>query len=105
MRYCVDGGGKLLMSFDAGGHLRFAASTSFSTHIHRLRTGSSLLRVKHLYPRALWIGRMLLRAGHRSRVVFGSCSCGTVSFVAITNVRTPAKIRQYAALARVPRAR
>jgi hypothetical protein len=105
MRYCIDGGGKLLMAFDDTGRLRFAASTSFSTHVHGLRTGSSLLRVKHVYPHAFWIGRLLLRAYHGSRVVFGSCSCGSVSFVAITNLRTAAQIRDYAARARVPRAR
>jgi hypothetical protein len=105
MRYCVDGGGALLMAFDARGRLRLAASTSFSTRVHKLRTGSSLLRVKHVYPHAFWIGRLLLRAGHGSRVVFGSCSCGTVSFVAVTDARTPAKIRYYAKRARVPRAR
>jgi hypothetical protein len=105
MRYCIDGGGKLLMAFDDTGRLRFTASTSFSTHIHRLRTGSSLVRVKRVYPHAFWIGRLLLRADHGSRVVFGSCSCGSVSFVAITNLRTAAQIREYAARARVPRAR
>jgi hypothetical protein len=105
MRYCVDGGGKLLMAFDTHGRLRLAASTSFSTRIRKLRTGSSLVRVKHAYPHAFWIGKQLLRAGHGSRVVFGSCSCGSVSFVAITNVRTPPKIRYYAKLAGVPRAR
>jgi hypothetical protein len=105
MRYCVDGGGKLLMSFDTRGRLRLAASTSFSTRIRKLRTGSSLVRVKRVYPHAFWIGKQLLRAGHGSRVVFGSCSCGSVSFVAITNVRTAPKIRYYAKLAGVPRAR
>jgi hypothetical protein len=105
MSYCIDGGGKLLMAFDDAGRLRFAASTSFSTHIHRLRTGSSLVRVKDVYPHAFWFGRLLLRADHGSRVVFGSCSCGSVSFVAITNLRTAAQIRYYAARARVPRAR
>jgi hypothetical protein len=105
MRYCVDGGGALLMAFDGRGRLRLAASTSFSTHVHKVRTGSSLLRVKRVYPHAFWIGRLLLRAGHGSRVVFGSCSCGSVSFVAITDARTPAKIRRYAQRAGVPRAR
>jgi hypothetical protein len=105
MSYCIDGGGKVLMAFDGRGRLRFAASTSFSTHVHGLRTGSSLVRVKHVYPHAFWIGRLLLRADHGSRVVFGSCGCGSVSFVAITNLRTAAQIRDYAARARVPRAR
>ncbi|MFL5840417.1 MAG: hypothetical protein ACJ77Z_08195 [Thermoleophilaceae bacterium] len=105
MRYCVEGGGALLIAFDARGRLRVAASTSFSTHVHRVRTGSSLRRVKHVYPHAFWIGRLLLRAGHGSRVIFGSCSCGSVSFVGITDARTPAKIRYYAKRAGVPRAR
>src|SRR3954447_8835017 len=105
MRYCVDGGGKLLMAFDARGHLRFAASTSFSTRVHRLRTGSSLRHVKRIYRHAFWIGKQLLRAGHASRVVFGSCSCGSVAFVGVTNARTPPKIRYWARRAGVPRAR
>jgi hypothetical protein len=105
MRYCVDGGGELLMAFDTRGHLRLAASTSFSTRVRKLRTGSSLLRVKRVYPHAFWIGRLLLRAGRGSRVVFGSCSCGSVSFVAITDARAPAKIRYWARQAGVPRAR
>jgi hypothetical protein len=105
LRYCVDGGGKLLMAFDARARLRLAASTSFSTHIHKLRTGSSLVRVKRVYPQALWIGKQLLRASRRSRVVFGSCSCGTVAFVAVTNASSAAQIRYYAGLAGVPRAR
>jgi hypothetical protein len=97
LRYCVDGGGKLLLAFDGHRRLRLAASTSFSTRIHRLRTGSSLQRVKRVYPRALWIGKRLLRASRRSRVVFGACSCGRVSFVAVTNAHSPARIRYYAA--------
>ena len=104
MRYCVEGGGKLLLSFDTAGKLRFVASTSFSTRIHKIRTGSSLLRVKHVYPHAFWIGKRLLRAGHRSRVVFGSCSCGSVAFVAVTNAVSAAGIRYYAKRAGVPRA-
>jgi hypothetical protein len=105
MRYCVQGGGKLLMAFDAGGRLRLAASTSFSTHIRGLRTGSSLVHVKRIYPRARWIGKQLLRASRTSRVVFGSCSCGALAFVAVTNLSSPAKIRYYASKAGVPRAR
>jgi hypothetical protein len=85
--------------------LRFAASTSFSTHVHRLRTGSSLRRVKRVYPHARWIGKRLLRARSGSRVVFGSCSCGSVAFVAVTNLRSAAQIRYYAKKAGVPRAR
>jgi hypothetical protein len=104
MRYCVDGGGKLLMAFDSAGRLRLAASTSFSTHIHRVRTGSSLRRVKRVYPHARWIGKRLLRADRNSRVVFGSCSCGSVAFVGVTNARTAAQIRYYARQAGVPRA-
>jgi hypothetical protein len=105
LRYCVDGGGKLLMAFDTAGRLRLAASTSFSTRIHRLRTGSSLRRVQRVYPHARWIGKRLLRASRRSRVVFGSCSCGSVAFVAVTNVRSAGQIRHYARRAGVPRAR
>jgi hypothetical protein len=105
LRYCVNGGGELLMSFDPRGRLRLAASTSFSTHVHRLRTGSSLGHVKRVYPHALWIGKQLLRASRRSRVVFGSCSCGTVAFVAVTNVRSVTAIRSYARRAGLPRAR
>jgi hypothetical protein len=93
------------MAFDTRGRLRLAASTSFSTHIHRLRTGSSLRHVKRVYPRARWIGKQLLRANRRSRVVFGSCSCGALAFVAVTNARSPAQIRFYARRAGVPRAR
>jgi hypothetical protein len=105
MRYCVSGGGSLLMAFDGRGRLRLAASSSFSTHVHGLRTGSSLTHVKRVYPHAFWIGTRLLRAGHRSRVVFGSCSCGSVAFVAVTDARTPAQIRHWARRAGVPRAR
>jgi hypothetical protein len=105
LRYCVDGGGKLLMGFDRHGRLRLAASTSFSTHVHRLRTGSSLRHVKRVYPHAFWIGTRLLRAGRRSRVVLGSCSCGSVAFVAVTDARTVPQIRYYARQAGVPRAR
>ena len=76
-----------------------------STRVHRLRTGSSLRRVKRVYPHARWIGRQLLRARRGSRVVLGSCSCGSVSFVAVTNVKRPAKIRYYAHRAGLPRAR
>jgi hypothetical protein len=103
-RYCVDGGGSLLMAFDSSGRLRLAATTSFSTHIHRLRTGSSLRHVRRVYPHAVWIGKRLLRAGRRSRVVFGSCSCGAVAFVAVTNARSAGKIRYSARHAGVPRA-
>ena len=90
MRYCVEGGGELRLAFDTSGRLRFVASTSFSTRIRKIRTGSSLLRVKHVYPHAFWIGKRLLRAAHGSRVVFGSCSCGSVAFVAMSpyNVRS-----------------
>jgi hypothetical protein len=95
LRWCVDGGGQLRAAFDARRRLRLAASTSFSTHVHKLRTGSSLRHVKRVYPHAFWIGKRLLRAGHGSRVVFGSCSCGSVAFVAITNLRRPAQIRAY----------
>jgi hypothetical protein len=104
MRYCVEGGGKLLLAFDTAGKLRLAASTSFSTHIRRVRTGSSLVRVKHVFPHARWIGKRLLRTTARSRVVLGSCSCGSVSFVAITTARSAGKIRYYAKKAGVPRA-
>ncbi|HEX4720680.1 MAG TPA: hypothetical protein VH300_19320 [Thermoleophilaceae bacterium] len=96
MGYCVDGGGKLAMAFDRRGRLRLAASTSFSTHVHRIRTGSSLIRVKRAYPRAFWIGKRLLRARRGSRVLFGSCSCGSVAFVAVSDARTAAKLRYYA---------
>ena len=96
MRYCVDGGGKLVLAFDRAGRLRLAASTSFSTHVQRIRTGSSLRRVKRVYPHALWVGKQLLRAGRRSRVLFGSCSCGSVAFVAVSDARTAAKLRYYA---------
>lgn len=94
-----------MMGFDRRGRLRLAASTSFSTHVNRLRTGSSLRHVKRVYPHALWIGRELLRARRGSRVVFGSCSCGSVAFVAVTDARSAAKIRYYARRAGVPRAR
>ncbi len=105
MRYCVAGGGSLLVALDRGGRVRLVASTSFSTHVHRVRTGSSLRHVKRAYPHAFWIGKRLLRSRHRSRLVFGSCSCGSVSFVAITDARTPAKIRYWARRAGVPAAR
>jgi hypothetical protein len=104
MRYCVNGGGVLRLAFDGHDRLRFVASTSFTTHIHRIRAGSSLLRVKHVYPHAFWIGKRLLRAGHGSRVVFGSCSCGSVAYVAITDIRGAASIRYYAGRAGLPRA-
>ena len=104
LRYCVDGGGKLLMAFDKRGRLRLALSTSFSTHVRGLRTGSSLRHVKRVYPHAFWIGKQLLRAGHRSRVVLASCSCGSVAFVAVTDARAPAKMRYWARRAGVPRA-
>jgi hypothetical protein len=103
LRYCVDGGGALMMAFDTAGRLRLAASTSFSTRVHELRTGSSLRRVKQVYPRAVLIGDRLLRAARGSRVVLGSCGCGSVSFVAVTNVRTASQIRRYARIAGVPR--
>jgi hypothetical protein len=105
LRYCIDGGGKLMMAFDGHGRLRLAASTSFSTRVHGLRTGSSLRHVKRVYRHALWIGKQLLRARRGSRVAFGSCSCGSVSFVAISDARSAAKLRYYARRAGVPRAR
>jgi hypothetical protein len=105
MSYCVNGGGKLLIAFDTAARVRFVASTSFSTRIHRIRTGSSLRRVKRVYPHALWIGKRVLRAGRGSRVVFGSCSCGSVAWVAVTDAGSPARIRYYAKRAGVPRAR
>jgi hypothetical protein len=105
MRYCVSGGGKLLLAFDGPGRLRMVASTSFSTRVHSLRTGSSLRHVKRVYPHALWIGKKLLRAKRGSRVVFGSCSCGSVAFVAVTNAGSRGRIRYYAKRAGVPRAR
>jgi hypothetical protein len=105
LRYCVDGGGKLQMAFDDHGRLRLAASTSFSTHVRKLRTGSSLRHVKRVYPHARWIGRGLLRAGRRSRVIFGSCSCGSVAFVAVTNARSAGQVRYYVRRAGLPRAR
>ena len=95
MRYCVEGGGELRMAFDPRGRLRLAASTSFSTRIRGLRTGSSLLHVKRVYPHARWIGRQILRAGRRSRVLFGSCSCGSVAFVAVSDARSPAQMRYW----------
>src|SRR3954454_3830530 len=95
LRYCVDGGGKLLLAFDKRGRLRLAASTSFSTRVHRLRTGTSLRRVKRVYPHARWIGRRLLRASRHSRVVFGACSCGSVSFVAVTKAGSNARVRYW----------
>lgn len=104
LRYCVDGGGELLMAFDASGRMRLAASTSFSTRVHQLRTGSSLAHVKRVYPHARWIGKQLLRASRRSRVIFGSCSCGSVSFVGVTSAASDGRIRHYARLAGVPRA-
>lgn len=105
MRYCVDGGGKLLVALDGRGRVRFVASTSFSTHVRHLRTGSSLRHVKEVYPHAFWIGKRLLRASRRSHVLFGSCGCGSVAYVAVTNVRRPAKVRYWARRAGVPRAR
>ena len=104
MRYCVEGGGKLLMAFDKHGRLRLALSTSFSTHVHGLRTGSSLRHVKRVYRRAFWIGKQLLRAGHTSRVVLGSCSCGSLAFVAVTDAKSPAKIRYWVRRVGAPRA-
>ena len=104
MRYCIDGGGKLLMAFDHRHVLRLAASTSFSTHVRGLRAGSSLRHVKRVYPHAFWIGRQLLRAGRRSRVLFGSCSCGSIAFVAVTDAQTSAKMRYWTRRAGVPRA-
>jgi hypothetical protein len=105
LRYCVRSGGKLVMAFDHGGRLRLAASTSFGTRVRKLRTGSSLARVKRVYPHARWIGKQLLRASRKSRVVLGSCSCGSVSFVGVTNARTPAQIRFYVKRAGLPRSR
>ena len=105
LRYCVEGGGDLVMAFDHGGRMRLAASTSFGTHVRRLRTGSSLTQVKRTYPHARWIGKQLLRASRRSGVVFGSCSCGSVAFVAVTNARTAGQIRYYARRSGLPRAR
>jgi hypothetical protein len=105
MRYCVSGGGKLLLAFDTAARLRLVASTSFSTHVRRIRTGSSLRRVRRAYPHAYWIGKRVLRARRGSRAVFGSCSCGSVAYVAITNVRRAAGIRYYLKRAGVPRGR
>jgi hypothetical protein len=105
MRYCVEGGGSMFMALDARNRLRLAASTSFSTYINHIRPGSSLFHVKRAYPHAFWIGKQLLRAGHGSRVLFGSCSCGSVAFVAVTDAHTPAKMRYWARRAGVPRAR
>jgi hypothetical protein len=105
LRYCVQSGGKLVMAFDHRGRLRLAASTSFGTRVRKLRTGSSLARVKRVYPHARWIGKQLLRASRTSRVVLGSCSCGSVSFVGVTNARTPAQIRFYVKRAGLPRSR
>jgi hypothetical protein len=103
MRYCVDGGGKLLLAFDATGRVRFVASTSFSTHARKVRTGTSLVGVLRSYPHAFWIGKRLLRATRGSRIVFGSCGCGSVDFVGVTDVRAAARIRWYAKRAGVPR--
>src|SRR3954454_3572388 len=105
LRYCVKGGGKLLMAFDRRGRLRVVASTSFSTRVRGLRTGSSLRHVKRVYPHARWIGKRLLRANRRSRVVFGSCSCGSVAFVAVTNAGSAARIRHWVKRVGAPRAR
>jgi len=105
LRYCVDGGGKLLMGFDDRSRLRLAGTTSFSTRVHGLRTGSSLRRVKRVYPHAIWIGKQLLRASRSSRVVFGSCSCGSVAFVAVTSAHSAAQIRYWTRRAGLPRAR
>src|SRR4051812_5785177 len=59
LRYCVDGGGKLLMAFDHGGRLRLAASTSFGTHVRRPRAGSSLGGGKRGFPPPAWVGQTL----------------------------------------------
>jgi hypothetical protein len=103
MNWCVDGGGRLLTAFDSHARLRFVASTSFDTRIRRVRTGSSLRAVKRAYPHAFWIGKQLLRAQRGSRIVFGSCSCGSVAYVGVTDAGTAAKIRYYAKRAGVPR--
>jgi hypothetical protein len=103
MSWCVDGGGRLLAAFDSHARLRFVASTSFDSHIRRVRTGSSLRAVKRSYPHAFWIGKQLLRAQRGSRIVFGSCSCGSVAYVGVTDAGSAAKIRYYAKRAGVPR--
>lgn len=100
-RYCVSGGGRVLLAFSRRGDLRLVATTARGHAARGVRPGSSVRRLGRAFPDARSLGPGLLGTSRSSRVVFG-VRRGRVTFVAVTGrrqIKRPALLRYYLAKA------
>ena len=99
-RYCVAGGGRVLVAFSAKGRIRLVATTAPRQGYGKLRRGSKRSRYRRLHPHRL--SRGLYRGAGRSRTIAFRVRRRKVSFIAVADsalARSPRKLRAYVRLA------
>lgn len=97
LRYCVEGGGRVLLSFARDGRLRLVATTALRHRIRRIGVGTRVSNVRRRFGGTRRLGPGLLTMGRSSRVVLGHRS-GRVTFVAVAGrreARRPALVRYH----------
>ena len=103
LRYCVAGGGKVLVSLGRRGDARLVLATGRFQHARGVRPGDSVKEIEKAYPEAYRLGPGLRGTRRSSRVVFG-IRRGRVQWVAVADrrlVKDPDELRLQ--LSRIPR--
>jgi len=90
-RYCVRGGGKVLLVFSKRRRVAFVASTARGHRRQRVGSGSTVRRLRRVFRRAgvstLPSGMLRVRRGASRRVLFGTRR-GRVRYVAVADGAT-----------------
>jgi hypothetical protein len=108
-RYCVRGGGRLVVAFSKRGRARLVVTTARRHRARRVRRGARLRTVLRTYPRARRVSRGLyvVRRRRAGSLVIG-IGRRRVRFVAVTarrDARSPRRLRVFLRRAGLRRAR
>jgi len=85
-RYCVQGGGKVLVSLSRRGDARLVLATGRSQHARGVRPGDLARKIRAAYPRAYRLGPGLYGTRRSSRIIF-RIRRGHVAWVAVADRR------------------
>lgn len=97
LRYCVRGGGRVLVALSDPGRAGLVATTAAGHRARGIRRGSSVRALRRAYPRARRVDGRFFATDRRTRLVFG-VKRGRVRFVAVVEGRAigrPGLVRRY----------
>jgi C-terminal binding-module, SLH-like, of glucodextranase len=92
-RYCVKGGGRVLVVFSKQGRSRLIITTARGHKVRGVRSGTTVERFRRAFRAAPRAGRGLYLTSRRSHVVIGTRK-GRVRFVAVADRRLANSARQ-----------